>query len=130
MTTQILIIEPSDPLSLNEVIAAAKRHWSAYAKDKKQRTEGVALLSRVQKLKPVKSPPVVRIWFFQRAKRIEKDNLLVNSKHILDGLVLAGVLTDDRWDNYTDLEFRFRIDKKRPRIEVELIVQPLKEARI
>ena len=124
MTTQTLIIEPSDPLSLNEVVAMAKQHWSLYAKDKKQRTDSVALLSRVQKLHSVKSPPIVRIWFFQQAKRIEKDNLLVNSKHILDGLVLAGVLTDDRWDNYTDLEFRFRIDKERPRIEVELIEKP------
>ena len=124
MTPQILVIKPADPLSLNSVISAAKEHWAVYSKDKRARTNFVALLSMVQKLKPCKTPPVVRIWFHQKDKRIEKDNLTVNCKYILDGLVMAGVLLDDRWDDYTDLEFRFRIDRENPRIEVELIEEP------
>ena len=121
---QRLIIEPAHPHSLNDIIEAAKKHWGAYSKEKRARTIATALLARVQKLKPVLSPPMVRIIFFQPNKRTEKDNLCCNSKWILDSLVEAGVLLDDRWDNYTDLEFRFRIDKERPRIEVELIEPP------
>ena len=118
---QILTIDQAQPLSTNAVIDMAKSHWGQYSKEKKIRTQAVALLCRVQKLHPVQSPPAIRIWFWQRAKRIEKDNLLINTKYLIDGLVMAGILLDDRWDNYTDLDFRFRIDRDNPRIIVEVI---------
>ena len=124
MSLQRLVIEGS-LLSLNEVINTAKQHWSLYAKEKKQRTYSVGVLAMAAGLKPVKTPPLIRIWFFAKDKRIEKDNLLINTKYVLDGLVEGRVLEDDRWDQIGDLDFRFRIDRDRPRIEVEIIEEPV-----
>jgi hypothetical protein len=117
---QRLIVEGYPPLSLNEVIDLAKGHWSAYAKEKKRRTEAVAWLAKSQGLKPVRKPPSLCIWYYQPNRKVEKDNLLVNDKWLIDGLVLAGVLPSDRWDDYVDLDHRFQIDQDRPRIAVEL----------
>ena len=119
--TQRLVVEGYAPLSLNAVIEMCKRHWSQYAMEKRRRTETVAWLAKAERMKPVLVPPAIRIWYYVRDRKMEKDNLLVNDKWLLDGLCQAGILPDDRWDNYTDLDHRFRIDRARPRVEVELV---------
>jgi hypothetical protein len=124
MTIQTLTIDRAEPQSLNSVLEAAKSHWGAYSKDKKARTISVAMLARSQKLKPCKTPPNIRITFWQKDKRIEKDNLLVNTKYLLDGLVEGGILPDDRWDSYLSLGFRYEIDRTNPRIVIQLIEDP------
>ena len=85
--------------------------------------------ARSQKLRPCKTPPNIRITFWQKDKRIEKDNLLVNTKYLLDGLVEGGILPDDRWDSYLSLGFRYEIDRTNPRIVIQLIEDPSHDQR-
>jgi Holliday junction resolvase RusA-like endonuclease len=120
---QRLIIEGALP-SLNEIIAAAKSHWAAYAKEKRQRTTSIALLATIAKLKPVSGPCVVRCLWYEKDRRRDPDNVRVGMKFVLDGLVEAGVLPSDGWAVITGLEDRFYVDKERPRIEVEIIPEP------
>ena len=119
---QRLVIE-TDLLSLNTVIASAKSHWGVYSAEKRRRTEAVMLLALSQKLTPVKSC-TVRMIFYAQHKRIDPDNLLINAKYVLDGLQGAEIITSDGWGTIEGLEFRFLLDRDRPRIEVELIEGP------
>ena len=115
--TQTLVIESRFP-SLNATLAAAKRHWSIYAKEKRRLTLSVALLCKAQQLKPVKRA-VIRFTWYEKNKR--RDNIsAAGKKPILDGLVEAGVLKDDGWSVIHGLEDRYFVDKERPRVEVTI----------
>ena len=117
--TQTLVIESRFP-SLNVTIAAAKRHWSIYAKEKRRLTLSVALLAKVQRIKPVERA-VIRFTWYEANKRRDPDNIsAAGKKPILDGLVEAGVLKDDGWSVIQGLEDRFAIDTERPRVEVTI----------
>lgn len=120
MSTQTLII-PNELSTMNKMINADRSHWAVGAKNKKNNTYLVAGLCREQGIKKVSIPPRFFITFYRKNKRTEKDNLLAQTKELLDGLVMAGVIADDRWDNYTDLSFAYRIDSKNPRLVVEII---------
>lgn len=120
MSTQILVV-PNELSTMNKMINADRSHWAVGAKKKKNNTWLVAGLCREQGIKKVSTPPRLFITFYRKNKRTEKDNLLAQTKELLDGMVMAGVLDDDRWDNYTDLSFTFRIDSKNPRLVVEII---------
>ena len=105
---------------MNATLAAAKRHWSIYAKEKRRLTQAVALLAKVQQLKPVKRA-VIRFTWYEKNKRRDPDNIsAAGKKPILDGLVEAGVLKDDGWSVIQGLEDRFIIDKVWPRVEVTI----------
>lgn len=120
MKTQTLII-PGELSTMNKLINADRTHWAVGAKKKKGNTNFVWALCLQQMIKPTTSPPRFHITFYRKNKRTEKDNLLAQTKEILDGIVLAGVIPDDRWDNYTDLSFAYRLDAHNPRIVVEII---------
>ena len=117
--TQTLVIESRFP-SLNATLAAAKRHWSVYAKEKRRLTLSVALLAKAQGIKPVKRA-IIRFCWYEANKRRDPDNIsAAGKKPILDGLVEAGVLKDDGWSVIQGLEDRFIIDKEWPRVEVTI----------
>ena len=117
--TQTLVIENRFP-SLNATLAAAKRHWSIYAKEKRRLTQAVALLAKVQQIKPVKRA-IIRFCWYEKNKRRDPDNIsAAGKKPILDGLVEAGVLKDDGWSVIHGLEDRYFVDKERPRVEVTI----------
>ena len=111
---------PGPLLSLNTVIDAAKRHWSVYAKEKRGRTSKVALLAQAARLKPMTGRVTVRFCWYAQSGRVDPDNLQVNSKWCLDGLVEAGVLEDDGWTTIAGVEHEFHIDTANPRVEIGL----------
>jgi Holliday junction resolvase RusA-like endonuclease len=109
---------------LNNIVNAAKQHWSAYSKEKKERTTSVAIMARAAGIKPIKSRCVVRCLWYEKDRRRDPDNIRVGIKYILDGLVQAGALPDDSQKHIAGLEDRFYVDKERPRVEVEIIEAP------
>jgi Holliday junction resolvase RusA-like endonuclease len=120
---QRLIIRAKMP-NLNDVIAASKRHWSYYSKEKKRWTEIVAQEAQAQGLYKMRLPVWVRTTYYLRTRRSDPDNVRVAIKYILDGLVQAGVLEDDsqRWIvGFQDL---YDLDRDDPRIEVQLMADP------
>ena len=96
--------------SLNEAIAAAKKHWAVYAKMKKENTSLVA--EYVRSLRGSSDFPLgvfnqvsLRLMFQERARgRLRDwDNITFAKKFILDGLVVAGVIPDDSPKHITDI---------------------------
>ena len=120
---QRLIIRAKMP-NLNDVIAASKRHWSYYSKEKKRWTDVAAFEAKAQGLYKMRLPVWVRTTYFMKTRRGDPDNVRVAIKYILDGLVQAGVLEDDsqRWIvGFQDL---YDLDRDDPRIEVQLMADP------
>jgi Holliday junction resolvase RusA-like endonuclease len=120
---QRLIIRAKMP-NLNDVIAASKRHWSYYSKEKKRWTEVAAQEAQAQGLYKMRLPVWVRTTYYMKTRRGDPDNVRVAIKYILDGLVQAGVLEDDsqRWIvGFQDL---YDLDRDDPRIEVQLMPDP------
>lgn len=111
------IIKGSLP-TMNEIIDASKSHWTVYRRIKEEYTNLVAQYCK--HLPHVKRVNVLITWYC-KDKRIDPDNLMAGQKFILDGLVTAGVLPNDGWNEIGDIHHSFKIDKKFPRIHVQLI---------
>jgi len=103
---------------MNEIIDASKSHWSVYRKMKEDYTNLVAWSIRDKQQK--KKVNILITWYC-KDKRQDKDNVAAGVKFILDGIVQAGVLKNDGWKEIGDILHRFKVDKKNPRIEVQLI---------
>ena len=105
---------------LNEIIAAAKSHYAKYSTEKKERTEEVAWLAKKAGLPKYERAHLVITWYEPNSRR-DPDNVMAGQKFILDGLVQAGVLPGDSQKYIAGIVHRFRVDKRRPRVEVEII---------
>lgn len=87
-------------IDLNTYIEAERSSRFEAAKIKKEWTELVMMEAKAQKLKPMKSPvSIVMFWAVPNAKK-DKDNISsIGKKFFLDGLVKAGILKDDGWND-------------------------------
>ncbi len=101
--------------TLNEIIAASKKHPMAYANMKKDFTALVML--HAKGLPKVGQADYVITWYCQD-KRKDKDNVISGQKFIFDGLVKAGIIENDGWKQIGDITHKFEVDKDKPRIEV------------
>ena len=104
---------------LNEIIAAAKSHYAKYSTEKKEYTEEVAWLAKKAKLPRYEKSYLVITWYEPNSRR-DPDNVMAGQKFILDGLVQAGVIPDDSQKYILGIYHRFMVDRKNPRIEVEI----------
>lgn len=111
------IIKGSLP-TMNEIIDASKSHWTVYRRIKEEHTNLVAWCCK--HLPPVKRVNILITWYCKN-RRHDPDNVMAGQKFILDGLVTAGVLPNDGWDEIGSIYHSFKIDKKFPRIHVQLI---------
>lgn len=120
------LIIPGHLPTMNEIIKAAKSHPIVYRNMKKQYTELVAWSAKG--LPRIERANFTITWFCSN-QRVDKDNVTAGQKFVFDGLVIAGVLDNDGWKQIGDVTHRFEIDRKNPRIEVEIeiLVKALKE---
>lgn len=103
---------------MNEIVGAARTHWSASAAMKKNATEVCAEAARG--LKPCTRPVVLLIAWFEKDARRDCDNIMAATKFLCDGLVQAKVLPDDSQKYVTSIAHVVAIDKAHPRICVEI----------
>jgi hypothetical protein len=85
---------------MNETIDAAKSgrgKGNAYARLKRSWTGTVCLLARAARL-PKCNRVRMRFLWWEPNRRRDPDNIAAARKYVLDGLVLAGVLPNDGWD--------------------------------
>ena len=87
----------------------------AYASMKKKHTELVHYQS--MKLPKVKRADFTFKWYC-KDRRKDKDNIISGMKFIFDGLVNAGVIENDGWNQVGDINNTFEVDKDNPRVEV------------
>ena len=103
---------------LNEIIAAAKEHFGSYANMKDEYTASIAWLAK--KLPSYEKVALVITWYEPDHRR-DPDNIMAGQKFILDGLVAAGTIPNDSQKHIKGIVHRFRVDRKDPRVEVEII---------
>jgi hypothetical protein len=108
---------------LNEVIAAAKGFRGrgiGYSNMKSAWTTTVWALSKKARLVPVASARLTFTWF-ERSRRRDPDNFSsAGKKFILDGLVKAGVLPEDGWDEIVGFVDRWHLAPKAPGVMVTI----------
>lgn len=86
--------------SLNEVIAATKKHWAQYSKIKREATDAVvrvaAPMRRINDDKVFDRLMLTLLWQEkERGRKRDWDNITFAKKFILDGLVKSGWIVDD-----------------------------------
>lgn len=115
------LVIPRTLPGLNEYITAERT--SKYKGAAMKRTsQQMVITCAKQQLRGFRPERVImRYKFYERDRRRDKDNIASFARKVIqDGLVAAGVLKNDGWseiEGYTD---EFFVDKKRPRIEVEI----------
>lgn len=103
---------------LNTIIKTAKIHYGQYSQLKKKYTD---LVSKYAPNKSIIGKVDVKIVWYTRNSRKDADNVACGKKFLLDGLVSAGVIKDDSRRYVNSFQDYFFVDKKNPRVEVELI---------
>lgn len=103
------------PPSNNKFIGRDAR-WK-YQDIKKQWAYRINLLCNLKPPQPLKQAVVTITYYFKDRRRRDPDNY--SGKMILDGLVRAGVLQDDSFNNI-NLVLRGDYDKANPRTEIEI----------
>lgn len=109
---------PGEMPGMNEIIEAAKSHYHAYNKMKRENTDLVTWTA--QKV-PEKKRVFLKITWVAKNKRRDPDNIAAAVKFIWDGLVEAGVIKNDGWSENGGWSNEFEVDSKNPRIEVEIM---------
>lgn len=108
--------------NLNDAIDAARRgkYIEASFRKKNERMIAWYIKKDLRKWKP-KEPVILHYTFVEQDRRRDKDNVAGYAmKLIQDSLVRAGVLGGDGWNYIEGFDFTFAVDKKNPRIEVEI----------
>ena len=118
---QKLIIE-GRLIGLNEYINMNRTHKNKGSNAKKNEESLINTYIMVSRLKPIEKYPIkLDIKWYEKDKRRDVDNITFAVKFILDALVKKGILIDDSRKYVTSISHDVLVDKKRPRIEVEII---------
>lgn len=111
------IVIPGEMPGLNKIIKAAKAHYHAYNKIKKENTEAVTWVANNL---PKYSRVNLKITWYCKNRRRDPDNIAAAVKFIFDGLVEAGVISNDGWKENAGWSNKFKVDKDNPRVEIEI----------
>lgn len=100
-------------------------HHQKEARLKKEWENVVRLEVLAQKIKPatpIKKAKVTYTFFFEHNRGHDPTNVQGCVKWLEDGLVYAGVLEDDTFDHVKNDVEKGGIDKKNPRVEIDIEV--------
>ena len=117
---QTFVIQGSLP-SLNEYIKAERSTRYAAASIKHGYENDIIHYIYRAKVKPVKNPVIIHYRHYVPNRRKDRDNIAsIAHKFTQDALVHAGVLKDDGWNEVLNSFDEWYLDRKNPRIEVEI----------
>lgn len=102
----------------NEVVKASKSHYMAYANMKKDYT--ALTMIHAQKLPKITNKADFIFTWYRKDRRSDPDNIAGGIKFILDGLVKAGTLENDGWNQINSITHKFEVDKDKPRVEITI----------
>jgi len=107
---------------LNDYIAAERSHRNRAANMKHRTQQKIDLVLRKQIRGPLREPVFMRYTWVEKDRRRDKDNVsALGRKFIQDTLVGMGALRNDGWANIEGFSDRFRVDRRDPRVEVEIV---------
>ncbi len=107
---------------LNDYITAENKSRYAGAKLKSEAQHWVILCCKryLRGVRFRRPTHMVYTWIEPNRKRDKSNVSAYGRKIIEDALVVSGVLRDDGWDEIEGFEDRFALDRKNPRIIVEI----------
>lgn len=111
---------------LNDAINAARKGirggWNAEADLRKKYEQQITwFINRSLRGWKASSPVILHYKFYEPDRRRDKDNICGYAlKLVHDSLVKSGHLPDDNWTWVRNFDFEWAVDKKNPRIEVEI----------
>lgn len=107
---------------LNDYISVERSHRQKAAKMKREWQNAVILCARRQIRGKFTRPVVMNYLWVEKDMRRDKDNVAAFGRKVIqDALVKGGVLKNDGWANIEGFSDRFDVDKKNPRVEVEIV---------
>ena len=108
---------------LNDLIAANRKHRIVGNNLKRKNTDMVkAAIYRARlNAHKCKEPITINIYWYEKDRRRDKDNIASAKKYILDALVETKLIKNDGWDNISNFSDYFCVDKSNPRIEIEIL---------
>lgn len=115
----LTIIVPGRLPGLNEMIGAARQNRFGSAKQKHSNTELVAWCAKQAKIPRMQKASLAITWYEKNRQR-DPDNVQSAVKYIWDGLVVAGVLPNDGWQQQGPVSHIMAVDKVNPRVEIEI----------
>lgn len=115
------IVIPFSLPGLNEYIAACRENPKKGGAMKRKWDNAVAMAIRLQIKRPLREPVIMDYMWVERNRRRDKDNICgFGRKVIQDAFVQVHALRNDGWDNIKNFSDDFCVDKKRPRVEIEI----------
>lgn len=106
---------------LNDYIRELDKNRHKGAKLKKDCQNAVRMALKRQIKRRLKEPVTMYYTWVEKDRRRDKDNVSAFGRKIIqDALVCMGALQNDGWSNVEGFSDSFRVDKKRPRIEIEI----------
>ena len=106
--------------TLNDIIYNARANRYGSNKKKQKWDELVAWSCKASKLTKLGAKADFTFTWYMKDRRKDKDNIMAGQKFIFDGLQKAGILENDGWNEIGNISHRFEVDKKNPRVEVEI----------
>lgn len=113
-----ILVIPGELMDLNTYIDIERGNKFAASSVKKTETEKIHWLCIQQKTKPISTPVNLEFHWHAKNARKDPDNIAFAIKFILDGLVNANILPNDRFSTIKSIIHRFFLDSSHPRIEV------------
>lgn len=101
---------------MNEIISAARTHWSQSATQKKTAT--LRVVKALKGRRRFDTPIALEIHWFEPTLKRDLDNVTAGVKFILDGMVVAGKITNDSRAYVNGLSHKVSLDRQNPRVEV------------
>lgn len=106
---------------MNEYIEAERSSRYAASAMKKQVQHTIALVCRAQHPRAHFTKPVIMHYkWIEKDRRRDCDNIAFGKKFIQDAFVKAGIIIDDSRKYVAGFTDTFEVDRKNPRIEIEL----------
>ena len=116
------IIIPFALPGLNDYIEAERAHRQKGAALNRKCQRDIAAVLKKQVKGPLREPVVMRYTWVEKDRRRDKDNVSSFGRKIIqDTLVSMNALRNDGWANIAGFSDEFRVDKKRPRVEIEIL---------
>jgi len=112
----MIVIQGSLP-TLNQYINAERSSKYAAANLKKSATDTVMWQAKTQTKKIDGLNGYVFHWYVKN-KRADPDNISFGAKAIFDGLVKAGIIENDGWQQIYSIGHRFEVGE--PRVEIHI----------
>lgn len=117
---QTLIIPGRLP-GLNEYIDAERNNKYKAAKMKRDSEDIVMFNARRCRLKAFHGAVVMKYRFYEKDRRRDKDNISSYGRKIIqDALVKSKIIRNDGWNDIAGYSDTFEVDKKNPRIEIDI----------